>query len=152
MKKTLLFWVIFVWYLTNLCELVVLDVLWEFCLFIRTYACCPCSVYQDTFGSLELAKLECHFLQLKYCVSALYFVKVSVHLLNVGFPIAWTVISCCLLSKKGFLLHEKDGGWKVKPAALQSFLGSIKQTPFSCRKTEQLHSLATAQDTTWCLS
>lgn len=90
MKIKVLFWVIFVCYLTNLYELLVLDVLWEFCLLICMYACCQCSVYQDTFCNLELAEFEFHFLQLKYHVSALYFVKVSPHLLNVEFPFAWT--------------------------------------------------------------
>lgn len=123
-----------------------LDVLWEFCLLIPMYACCQCSVYQDTFCNLELAESKFHFFQLKCYVSALYFVKVSPHLLNVGFPVFE------LLSKKPFLLREKDGGWKVQPVVLQSLLGSIKETLFWCRQTEQLHSLTKAQDIIWCLS
>lgn len=54
---------------------------------LSIYVCCQCGMYQDTSWSLKLAEFEHYFLQLVYHSSALYFVKVSPHFLNPGFPI-----------------------------------------------------------------
>lgn len=116
--------------MTNLYELLVLDVRWEFCLLIHMYACCQCSVYQDTFWNLELAEFECHFLQLKYHVSALYFVEVSPHLLDARFPIVGTV---CYQRRLFSSMRKREDG-KCNQLFSRAYLAASNKPYFNAGK------------------